>query len=554
MSFFRSGVFLFIFLFLFISCQVNKPTEKKSIGDTLIKGEFHGFSIINPLISISSESANLESIIFDGLIKINEKGEPYPNLSSSWDILGDGLIWKFYLKKNIRFHDGIELTADDVVFTYEAVKQPENKGGYSSFFELIKDVKAIDKYTIEITLKEPYVTFLYGLEIGILPKHILEREDLHNTEFNYRPVGTGPYKLQKWSEDEIVLKANEDYFNGRPYLDKIVLKNFPNQKVMWSRLMRGEIDFSQAITPPDYDVIKNISSFKTHSVLKPYYYMIAFNLSPSPSPPSSEPLPPQVGEDKGWGLLKDKRVRQALNYAIDKEKIIREVLNNMGKVSAGTIYPLSWAYYQALKPYPYNPRKALELLKEGGWEDTDNNHILDKNGKELKFTVVINKGDEIKIKSTRLIQEQLLDIGVKFDIELVDLSFLTQRLLKKDFEVSFMEIVSKNDPDINYMLFHSSQINVGLNMFSYENQRVDEMLDKGRTTFDREKRKEYYIDFQKEILDDPPGIFLFWTEYLVGIHERFKDVKVDWRGTFANITEWYVPEEKQKYKKNKGEW
>ena len=534
----------------FLSCQIDEPSDKKSYGDTIIRGGLHEFSIINPILSVSSESANLEPAIFDGLIKIDEKGEVQSNLASSWKISEDNLTWTFYLKKGVKFHDGKELTAEDVVFTYEAVRKPENKGKYSNFFEPLKSIKAVDKYTIEIILKNPYASFLYGLEVGILPRHLLESKDLRQTEFNEHPVGTGPYKLQKWSENEIILKANDDYFNGRPYLNKIVIKNFSNQKVMWARLMRGEIDFAPAINPSDYEIIKKIPFFKTYSVLKPYYYMIAFNLSPSPqsSPPSSELLPPQVGEDKGGGLLKDKRVRQALNYAIDKEKIIHDVLEGMGKVSAGTIYSLSWAYNQTLKPYPYNPQKALMLLKEAGWEDTDNNHILDKNGRELRFTVLINKGDEIKEKSIRLIQEQLLDFGVKLDVELIDLVSISRRWLQKDFESIFIELASLNDPDINYQLWHSSQISEGFNMFSYKNQRVDELLDKGRTTFDREKRKGYYDDFQKEILNDPPGIFLFWTEYLIGIHERFKDVKVDWRGTFANITEWHVPEEKQKYK------
>ena len=133
-------------------------------------------------------------------------------------------------------------------------------------------------------------------------------------------------------------------------------------------------------------------------------------------------------------------------------------------------------------------------------------------------------------------------------MKLIDSPSLIKKFLQRDFESVFMEFASINDPDINYQLWHSSQIYDGFNLSSYKNQRIDELLEKGRTEFDKEKRKEYYTDFQKEIFGDPPGIFLFWTEYLVGIHERFKNVNVDWRGTFANITEWYVPENEQKYR------
>ena len=281
---------------LILSCQPNKPPEKKSYGDTIVAASFHGFSSINPVTSVSSVSSELESVIFDGLIKIAGNGEPKPNLASSWNISKDGLRWTFSLRKVVRFHDGVELTAEDAVWTYNAIKSIENKGRYFNFFESVKDIKAIDKYTVEIILEKPHASFLYGLEVGILPKHLLIGKDLRHTEFNYHPIGTGLYKFvtsphggegqgEGGFSNEIILKANEDYFNGRPYLDKIIVKTFANQKIMWARLMRGEIDFSSGINPSDYEIIENIPSFKTYSVLKPYYYMIAFNLNPSPHNP-----------------------------------------------------------------------------------------------------------------------------------------------------------------------------------------------------------------------------------------------------------------------------
>src|SRR3989337_671455 len=144
------------YIFL-LSCQIDEPSEKKSYGDIIVKGEFHGFSIINPLISISSESASLESVIFDGLIKIDDKGEPQPNLASLWKVSEDGLTWTFFISKGVKFHDGKELTAEDILFTYESIKKPENKGRYYSSFEFVENIRGIDRYTIEIILKKPYV-------------------------------------------------------------------------------------------------------------------------------------------------------------------------------------------------------------------------------------------------------------------------------------------------------------------------------------------------------------------------------------------------------------
>ena len=261
----------------------------------------------------------------------------------------------------------------------------------------------------------------------------------------------------------------------------------------------------------------------------PYYYLIAFNLKEE--------------------IFSDQRVRQALNFAVNKEEIIAKVLRGQGQIAAGTIFPGSWAYNPNLKPYPYDPKRALTLLVESGWEDHDGDHFLDKDGRPFEFTVHVNAGDDIKQKALLLIQQQLLDIGIGMKIALFDAAD-TGFLFRKKFQAFLPEIAARGDPDFSYKHWHSSQIERGVNVSSYRNREVDRLLEDGRAEFDQERRKALYYTYQEEILKDPPGIFLFRTNYLVGVHQRFKGVQISPVGPFANIREWYVPKAEQRYKKN----
>jgi peptide/nickel transport system substrate-binding protein len=316
---------------------------------------------------------------------------------------------------------------------------------------------------------------------------------------------------------------------GRPYLDQIRAKVYPSREGAWAKLMAGEVDFFDFLTPDNYQILKQVPTFNFYSVPMPYYYLVAFNLESR--------------------LFRDQKVRQALNYAVNKEEVVAKVLRGQGQVAAGTIYPNSWAYNPNVKPYPYDPKRALTLLKEAGWEDHDGDRFLDKNGKVFEFTIHVNAGDDLKQKALLLVQQQLLDIGLKMKIRLFD-AVDTDFLFKKRFDAHFPEIIAMGDPDFSYRYWHSSQMIGGFNVSSYRNEKVDRLLEEGRAEFDQEKRKEIYFKYQEEMLKDPPGIFLFWTNYLVGVQKRFNGVKISPVGPFTNIREWYVPKAEQRYTKS----
>jgi peptide/nickel transport system substrate-binding protein len=496
-------------------------------GDTLVIGDFGKPSPINPILTRSTISAGLKHIIFDGLTKVNDHLNVQSNLALSWNNSPDGLRWRFHLRKGVRFHDGVELTAEDVKFTLDEILNPENDSPFLTLLKDIKKVEAREKYQVEITLKHPNASLLFYLDVGILPKHLLQGKDITRDEFNYHPIGTGPFRFENWSENEIVLEANKKYFLGRPHLEKIIARTFPEQSIVWAHLMKKELDLIFFVSPKNYRIMEKISDFRVHSFLSFYYYIFTFNNTRA--------------------LFKDVRVRQAFNYGINREEILEKALLGKGRISSGTIYPLSWAYNPHLKPYPYGPKKALKLLNNAGWKDTNRNHLLDKNGKDFEFDLFIVRGDEISRKSALQIQQQLLDIGIGMKVKPIALPDYEKSLFTKTFDAAFLSIIS-DDADRNYLWWHSSQIKGGFNVFSYRNEKADRLLEKGRTTLDRKKRREIYHQFQREIHSNPPGVFLFWRDSMIGIHKRFRGVKVSPAGLLNHVNEWYVPKEEQKYR------
>jgi peptide/nickel transport system substrate-binding protein len=508
---------------LLLSCQQHPLHENRTDIKTLVIPELQKFSQLSPPLMATTLSSRLAELTFDGLIKLDHALEVQPRLASSWELSKDQLTWVFHIRKGVKFHDGVELTADDVKATFDKLKESASGGKFWFTLQGVKRVVARNKYQVEITLKKPAASFLSDIsDMGILPKHLVKGGHSLEDDFGLRPVGTGPFKFKSRSESEIVLEANKDYFLGRPKLDRIVVRVYPNQESVWVSLMNQRVDFFHYISPTTFDLLNQVHTFNLYSVLMPYYYLIAFNVKESP--------------------LQEQAVRQALNYAVNKRAIITNVLKGHGQIAAGTIYPNSWAYNPEIKPYPYDPQTALKLLKAAGWEDHNHDHFLDKGGRRLKFTVYTNRGDDLKQQVLLLVQQQLFDLGIGMQVKLFDAAD-TDFLFQKRFEAHFPEVEAWGDPDLSYRYWHSSQIEGGFNVGSYRNTEVDRLLDEGRHAFDQTKRKAIYGKFQRVLHDDPPGIFLFWTDYLVGVNTRFKGVKISPAGPFANIREWYVDED-----------
>lgn len=512
--------------------ETAEEIEQPAYGDTMIEATIGDASYLNPVLSSDSASGTVNGLVYNGLIKYDKNINLIGDLASSWEVSKDGLTITFHLRKNVKWHDGEPFTAEDVKFTYEKLVDPKVMTPYASDFERIKKLETPDPYTVKVIYKEPFSPALESWGMGIIPKHIFSNGDFNNHPANRKPIGTGPYKFVDWKTDErIVLEANPDYFEGRPYINRVMYRIIPDAAVEFLELKRGSVD-SMGLTPDQYQreaiskkFLEKFNKFRYPSFGYTYF---GFNL-----------LNP---------LFKEKKVRQAIAYAINKQEIIDGILLGLGQECTGPFPPASWAYNHNVKKYEFNPEKAKKMLEECGWKDSNLDGILDKEGKNFEFTITTNQGNKTRELCAIMIQQRLHDVGIRAKVRILEWSsFIHQYIDNKKFDAVILGWSLGRDPDL-YSIWHSSQTGNGqYNFASYKNPEVDKLLEEGRRIFDKEKRKGIYQKIHAILAEDQPYIFLYVPDALVVMHNRFHGIEVAPLGIGHNFIKWYVPKSQQKY-------
>ncbi|MBI5204776.1 MAG: peptide-binding protein [Nitrospirae bacterium] len=511
-----------------LSCT-REPEVKKPNAVTI--GSLADAKRLLPLLASDSASGDISGWIFNGLTKYDKDIKIKGDLAESWDISPDGLKIVFHLRKGVLWHDGVEFTADDVIFTYETIINPKVPTPYSSIYGPVDKVDAVDKYTVKVIYKEPFAPALESWGMGIISKHILDGKDISAEYYNRNPIGTGPYKLKEWvTGQKIVLEAFDNYFEGRPKIDRYITRVIPDNATMFLELKFGGIDV-MGLTPPQYKLQANKGLFNKYFQKFKYpsfgYTYLGYNL-----------LDPK---------FQDKRIRQALTHAINKKDIIAGVLLGYGTPCTGPFPPESWAYNSAAKDLEYNPEKSKKLFEEAGWR-AGQSGLLEKNGKPFAFTVLVNQGNDARLKTAQIIKENLKAVGVEVNIKVLEWQALLHEFIdKKRFEAIIMGWALSRDPDI-YDIWHSSKTKEGeFNFISYKSDEVDRLLLDGRRTFDLEKRKKIYHRIHEILSEDQPYTFLYVPDALPVLHKRFKGVEKAPIGIWHDFIHWYVP-------KNRVDW
>ncbi|PKM92975.1 MAG: peptide-binding protein [Elusimicrobia bacterium HGW-Elusimicrobia-4] len=525
---------LFLFLvFCFVGCQktetVKQTSGNNNFGDYYVESSIGDASYLNPILASDSASADINNLVFNGLVKYDKNINIVGDLAESWNVSADGKTIIFNLRKNVFWHDGKPFTAEDVEFTYQKLIDPKVKTPYSSDFELVKKFEIINPYKIKITYKEPFSPGLISWGMGIIPKHIFENGEFNTHPANRKPIGTGPYKFVEWKTDEkIVLEANPDYFEGTPHIAKYIYRIIPDQAVQFLELRNETID-SMGLTPDQFNAypsfFTNYNKFRYPSF---GYAYLGYNL-----------LNP---------LFNEKEIRQAIAHSINKKEIINGILLGYGVPATGPYPPTSWAYNPDVSDYEYEPEKAKKIFRKYGWIDSDKDGWLDKNGKKFEFTIITNQGNKSRAVAAELIQSHLKKVGMKVNIRILEWStFIHQYIDKKNFDAVILGWSLSHDPD-QYPLWHSSQQKEGqYNFVSYKNKEVDKLLEEGRRIFPEKQRQKIYRKIHKILAEDQPYTFLYVADALPVIHKRFIGPEVAPLGIGWNFREWYVPKENQKY-------
>jgi peptide/nickel transport system substrate-binding protein len=485
-----------------------------------------------PLLASDSPSHNIAGLVYNGLVKYDKDMKIIGDLAESWEVSTNGLVITFHLRKGVKWHDGQPFTVADVLYTYQVTVDPKTPTAYAGDFLKVKKVSVLDAYTFRVTYDKPFAPALISWGNSILPRHLLFGKDITKSPLSRHPIGTGPYKFKEWvAGQKIVLISNPDYFEGRPYIDGFITRIIPDMATMFLELRAQGISMMD-LTPLQYtrQTENNLfkENFKKYRYLGFKYVYLGYNLK---NP-----------------LFTDKRVRQAISHAINKEEIISGVLLGLGKAATGPYKPGSWAYNGNVKIYNYNPQKARQLLADAGWMDTKGTGILEKDGKPFVFEIVTNQGNDTRQKCAEIIQRQLKDVGITVKIRILEWSsFVTDFINKRRFDAVILGWSVSLDPDA-YDVWHSSKTAPEeLNFMSYNNPKADEMLEKGRSTFNQKLRKEYYDRFQEILAEDQPYTFLYVPEDLIIISSRFRGIEPAPVGLDYNFIKWYVPQGEQKF-------
>lgn len=513
--------------------QAPVSNHKPAYGDTLVEGSIGEATNLIPMLSSDSASHDIAGLIFNGLVKYDKGVNLVGDLAESWEVSQGGLQFTFKLRRGVTWHDGHPFTARDVLFGFQTITNPNTPTAYAEDFRQVKKAEALNDYTFRVTYDKPFAPALTSWgNLVVLPKHLLEGKEIAKSELGRRPVGTGPYRFREWiSRDRVILEANPNYFEGRPYLDRYVVRVIPDLATMFLELKAGGLDL-MGLTPIQYkrqtDDRFFREDYRKYRYLANAYTYLGYNL-----------LEPK---------FKDRRVRQALSYAIDKEEIIKVVMLGLGVPATGPYKPGLWFYNPDVKKYPFDPAKALALLKEAGWEDRDGDGILDKGGEPFEFTVMTNEGNPVRQRTAVVIQERLKKIGIRMKIRVIEWSaFINDFIDKKDFEATILGWTTGFEPD-QFDIWHSSKTGKKeLNFISFKNPEVDELLEKGRRTFDQEKRKAIYFRLQEILAEEQPYTFLYVPEALPIVHSRVYGIEPSPLGISYNLYRWYVPKGLQRY-------
>jgi peptide/nickel transport system substrate-binding protein len=527
------NLFLILTIIIIFYKPVFSDKKKDRYGDALVVASIGEPSNLIPMLASDSASHDISGLIYNGLIKYDTDLTLTGDLAESWKVSEDGLTITFHLKKDIIWEDGVPFTANDVAFGFKTIIDPKTPTAYSGDFMQVKEAVVVDKHTFKVTYEKPFAPALstWG-NMVILPKHLLENKDITKSPLTRKPLGLGPFKLIKWqSGDKLILQSNPDYFEGQPYLDNYIYKIIPDISTQFLELQTGSIDM-MSLTPLQYSRQTNSIYFKENFQKYKYpsrgYTYLGFNFKHPP--------------------FQDKRVRQAISYAIDKQEIIDGILFGLGLEATGPYVPNTWAYNPNVKKYPYNLNKAKQLLNSAGWSDTDNDGILDKDGKPFEFTIITNQGNSQRLRTATIIQWRLEMAGIKVNILVLEWStFINERIDTRLFEAVLLGWGIGLDPD-QHDIWHSSKTGEKeFNFISYNNKEVDQLLEQGRRTFDKEKRKKAYFKFQEIIAEEVPYIFLYVPYALPIVHKRIKNIKAEPIGISYNLNKWYVPKALQKH-------
>ena len=490
-----------------------KSNDENKDESTLVYGSAD-YTRINPAMD---EHCEINVLLFSGLTAHDAEDQVVPGLAERWEYDEETFTYTFHIRDGVKWHDGEPFTAEDVKFTIEAIMDPENGAENAPNYEDVQEITVPDEKTVCFRLAEPNVAFLEYMTMAILPKHLLEGEDMQQSDFFRAPVGTGPYKLESWDVGQaIVMVKNEDYYLGAPHIDKVIFKIVADDNAQAVQLESGELDIA-LLDPKNAANFEGKDDFTCYDMTTADYRGILFNFW-----------------NDYWTENRD--IIPAVCYALDRQAIIDSVLLGQGMPAYS---PLQRNIYnnENVEHYDYNPEKAKEVLENAGCT-MGADGFYERNGEKIGFVISVMSGEQDHIDIAQAAAQQLREVGIDCTVEIP---------AQMDWGGQMACLIGWGSPfdadDHTYKVFGTDK---GANYSGYSNTKVDEYLTLARQTDDQNVRREYYDKFQEELANDPAFAFICYIDANYVATSKIEGIAKDTVlghhgvGIFWNIHEWTI--------------
>ena len=508
--------------------EPDVPEAERYGGTLVVAGRGDPVSM-NSLVSTEFESEQHQIFaLFVTLVSNDEDYEPLPYLARSWEFDSDTSEVVFHLRHDLEWHDGTPVTARDVAFTFQRLKDPAVPFPNPSYFDYWDAVEVVDPVTVRFFLR-PHANALFGwTQTAIMPEHILgdvAPEELESHPFGLlSPVGNGPFRfVERVPGDRWVFEANPDFpedLGGRPYLDRLVYRQIPDEFALAAALRTGEVDLVIDASPSMYDQVKDDSTIVMTSYSAPEYAFIAWN---SRRPQFADPA-----------------VRRALTMAIDRETLVQAVLGGNGTVAPGPVGPWHWAYDSTWTPTPYDPEGAAAILEEAGWTDSDGDGVRDRAGEALRFELLATPRSDWSAIQT-LAQAYLGEVGVEVVPVVREQGALIPMVIGADRRFDAVIIGWARDVPLNDLdLWACDQVGQPFQFTSYCNPELDVVLDSIPLVADRERLRSLIGRYHELIFADQPYTFLYYLDRVDLLRSPVYGVDIESRGDWVNVARWWL--------------
>lgn len=492
----------------------NQRIPVPIFGGTYSEGVIGQPRLVNPILAQTNEAdLDLTELLFSSILEYDPQGTLQNDLATNIEVREEGKLYSITIRDNVTWHDGRPLTIDDILFTINIIQDPTYESPLRTNWQGVTAEKT-DDHTLTLKLKTSYTPFQHNLTFGILPKHVWEIIDAQNIKLaqqNTKPIGSGPYRFVKFKKEkngkisQFELEASESYYGKAPNIEHVVFTYFTSEEELIEAFNKKNVDAIAGISPQSLDLVTRKKS-TVHELHIPQYFAVFFN-----------PLKKTT--------FQDERVRKALSFATDKQRILRDVAREKGTIQYSPIPEGLFAHTNDVEQFEFNREEAKKLLDEAGWKDLNNDGIrtkVEKNdteekndGEKLTLTITTTNWPGL-IKAAEILKEDWQSIGVTAQLEILEPADIqTTRIRPREYETLLFGEISGADPD-PFGFWHSSQVkDPGLNLALYENAEIDKVLEEARQTTDEQRRKELYEQFQKTVANEVPAIFLYQPDYLL---------------------------------------